>query len=114
MKNQNNHTPSNFWFGFAVGTFGAVAAAYLMGTKQGRETLKKLIQYADRMEEGSDEFLDLMDSLKQVVKQKSSDIVDSIEGATEQSKSNRTLDSLIEKVKSITRDGGHKEIFVKK
>lgn len=116
MKSQNNHhtNPSNFWFGFGVGAIGAVAAAYLLGTKNGRETLRKLVAYADKLEEGSDEFLDLMDSLKHVVKEKSSEVADAIEGASAASRQHKPLDVLIDKVRSITHENARKEIFVKK
>lgn len=52
MKSQNNH-PTNFWFGFAVGTLGAAIAAYLVGTKKGRHNLKKLIEFSENMEENT-------------------------------------------------------------
>ena len=43
MKKINNQHPSNFWFGFSLGTIAAVSAGYLLGTKKGREFLKKLM-----------------------------------------------------------------------
>lgn len=60
MKKQNNHQPTNFWFGFAVGAVAALGASYLLGTKKGRESLKKLIaaseQFPERIPEIIEEF----------------------------------------------------------
>ncbi len=59
MKNQNKQpSATNFWFGFAAGSLGATAATYLLGTKRGRETLKKCITMAERLEENSPDFMD--------------------------------------------------------
>lgn len=46
MKNQNK-PPSNFWFGFSLGIIAAVIAGYLVGTKKGRELLKKIVDISE-------------------------------------------------------------------
>ena len=104
MKNQNNHHPTNFWLGFALGVSGAAALAYLLGTEKGRDTAKKIIEYAQNCEEGSEEFLDLMSALKNFAKKGLTEEALKSDGAT------HTLDTLIEKVKHIT--DGPKDVFV--
>lgn len=49
MKN-NDHKSSNFWFGFALGTIGAVASTYLLGTKNGRKTMQQVLDLTEDLE----------------------------------------------------------------
>ena len=65
----SNHSPkhsqpSNFWFGFALGTVSVSALAYLLGTKKGRDQLKKVLEYAEQYEYNSDDFYKLIDALR--------------------------------------------------
>ena len=64
MTKTNKAHPSNFWFGFAVGTSIMAAGAYLLGTKKGRETLQQILEYAEKVEFGSDEFVHIISSLR--------------------------------------------------
>ncbi len=50
MKNQQNKS-SSFWFGFALGLTAATSASYLLGTKNGRENLKKIIEFSEKLPE---------------------------------------------------------------
>lgn len=47
---------STFWFGFAMGTVMLGAAAVLLGTKRGRETLQKVLDLSENLEENIVEF----------------------------------------------------------
>lgn len=51
MKSQNNHTATNFWFGFTLGISAAAGALYLLGTKKGRETVHKILEYSEDIPE---------------------------------------------------------------
>jgi len=87
MKNQSNHSPSNFWFGFSIGAVAAVAASYLLGTKKGRETLKKVIAMSEQFPERIPEIIEKFQKI-----------------AAEKSKENKfsglqTIDSVIKKIK---------------
>ena len=57
MKHQNTYTPSNFWFGFALGILSFTTATYYIGTKKGREQLKKIIDFAERYDGKPEEIL---------------------------------------------------------
>ncbi|MBP6045086.1 MAG: hypothetical protein WAT72_04460 [Microgenomates group bacterium] len=48
---QQHHNPSNFWFGFSLGTIMGVAGVYLFGTEQGRKNLHKALELTENLEE---------------------------------------------------------------
>ncbi len=50
MENQNSHKLSSFWFGFLLGGALAGSAAFLLGTKQGRKTLKRVLEMSEDIE----------------------------------------------------------------
>lgn len=47
----NSQYHSSFWFGFALGSATLAAGAFLLGTKQGRKTLHKLLDLSENLEE---------------------------------------------------------------
>ncbi len=51
MPNQNNHRASNLWLGFLFGAATATTLAFFLGTKKGREMLKKLLDVSENLEE---------------------------------------------------------------
>ena len=51
---KNKEQTSNFWFGFALGTMAAVGSSYLLGTKNGRDLTKKLLDLTENLEENLD------------------------------------------------------------
>lgn len=53
MAAQSNHSPSTFWFGFALGTMATGLSLYLFGTKKGRATLKKVMDMTENLEENA-------------------------------------------------------------
>ncbi len=61
MRKQNNNRTTNFWFGFSLGLTTAVSIIYLFGTKKGRESLKKLIEFSENLEENLSQLLDNLD-----------------------------------------------------
>lgn len=56
MKKQDNH-PTNFWFGFALGTASAITISYFIATKKGRGHLKKILEFAETIEENSPDLI---------------------------------------------------------
>lgn len=48
---QQHLNPSNFWFGFSLGTIMGVAGVYLFGTEQGRKNLHKALELTENLEE---------------------------------------------------------------
>lgn len=108
MTKTNNATHgSNFWFGFALGISGATALAYFLGTQKGRDTAKKVLEYAEKCEDGSDVYLDIVQILNKFAKQgKVPEIIEEA-GSVAQN-----LDTIIEKVKHITDKTSEKEIFI--
>ena len=60
MKNKNNPThPTNFWFGFALGSVSATFLSYFVGTKKGRETTKKFLESLEHMDEEPSHFFEI-------------------------------------------------------
>ena len=51
---KSKESPSNFWFGFALGTIAAVGSSYLLGTQNGRDLTKKLLDLTENLEENLD------------------------------------------------------------
>lgn len=56
----DDHKRSSFWFGFALGVSTASSAIFFLGTKKGRETLKRVLE----LSEGLDDVL--FDKLKEL------------------------------------------------
>lgn len=109
MKNTNNHG-SNFWFGFALGTIGATAVGYLLGTQNGREILKKLITYAEEFENDPQKLNEFINSLKNIKKETHIG-----ENASEtMPKVINTLSTVLDRVKDMTQDTKKpKQFFIK-
>ena len=89
MKNKQKQPASNFWFGFSFGILATAGAAYLLGTKKGREDLKKVMEYAEQYGDREGNIFDLVHELAE------NKVPD-----TKEVKSN--LESVIDKVKSMT------------
>ena len=53
MAEQNNYQPSAFWFGFSLGTIATGLSLYFLGTKKGREKLKKIMDLTENLEENA-------------------------------------------------------------
>lgn len=63
MGNQNDHTQSGFWFGMIMGGVLGGGALYLLGTKDGRERLKALMDAVENMDASTiDEITQMFES----------------------------------------------------
>lgn len=114
MKSQSNH-PTNFWFGFALGTTSVALLAYLLGTKKGRQSFKKLIELSENMENISPSLLsganEMLDSIVEF------GINHSQLSPAHQEKNpvkNSTLENVISKIKHATQPDKYvKKFFAK-
>jgi hypothetical protein len=117
MTKPDNHTNTNFWFGFALGSITLTAAAYMLGTKKGREKLKQLIEYADTMENMPEELFALLPTIKDMLrnggnKPEVEEPAHQPESIPEQIES--SLESIIEKVKNTAEEKKDtKKYFIK-
>ncbi len=106
---------SSFWFGFLLGTGVTGAAAFFLGTKQGRKTLKKLIELSENME---DTLEGLVEEYGDDIREKGIEIVDELKKAAKtnhDTPESHTLHSLLDKMKvlSPTTQKKVKRFFVK-
>ena len=82
----NEHKSSNFWFGFALGTIGAVASSYLLGTKNGRKKLQQILDITENLEDNLDllttelkkELKKVGDKEEQAIEEKLPQVIDSV------------------------------------
>jgi GTPase SAR1 family protein len=111
MQNPSEQKLNNFWLGFAFGTITAGGAAYLLGTKQGREILKKILELSENWEEN---FLEIMEELGEEIGDKGSEIINEVKKLPTQ-KNHSSLDSLLNKMRHLTPSDNKKEkrFFVK-
>lgn len=86
MKKIDNHQPSNFWFGFALGGVTAFGTSYLLGTKKGREFLKEIVELSEQFPERIPEFIE---DLKKF----------SFESTENKPSGIKTIESIISKIK---------------
>lgn len=93
MANQNNsHKATNFWFGFSLGILTSGTAIYLFGTKNGRQTLRNLLELTENLEEN---IVNLADELEEI----------SFGDNEESSKTKKiasTIGTILDKVKSFS------------
>lgn len=94
LKAEEKHKLSNFWTGFAVGSVLVSASALMLGTKKGRETLKKLLEISENLEEN---LLSLAEEAEEKIFQKTDDIKNNFDKATERNKTH--LGTLLDKIK---------------
>ncbi len=107
MEKQNSHKVSNFWFGFSLGGLTIGLAAFLFGTKKGRETLKKFLELSENMEENA---IELEKYLERVIAENKDNIADELKKIPQHleadlsnfKKDHHTLNSLLDKIKILS------------
>jgi hypothetical protein len=109
MTNQNKTTPSNFWFGFAIGTASAVGIGYLLGTKKGRSVLKSVIEYAEELGEDPEQFMELLNTVLDSASKSTPDTGDT--NPIQQTFT--SLGSVLERVKNLQEERQKKRFFSK-
>lgn len=76
MEKKNEHQVSNFWFGFLLGTLFVLIGGFFLGTKKGREHLKKILEVTDNLEEKIDLLMKEINNFEE--KEKNSESIPSI------------------------------------
>lgn len=61
MTNQKNDS-QNFWSGYALGMLSGSVLMYAFGTKNGRDTVKKVLEHTDTLEHSIEDILHLIQS----------------------------------------------------
>ena len=90
MKKQNKSPATNFWFGFSFGVASMAGAAYLLGTANGREKLKKLMEFAEQHNLKTGEIFEMVQNMTEETKKK------------EAPEHKNNLESIIDRVRNIT------------
>ncbi len=90
VPSDDDHKRSGFWFGFALGTATASSAIFFLGTKKGRETLKRVLEVSEGLEET------VFETLKDIGIETLHEVKDSL-----QPKLSKTFTSLVEPKKTI-------------
>lgn len=91
-KNQINpdqHKASNLWLGFAFGAIGASVLAFFLGTKKGRQTLKKILELTENLEEN---VLSVVEEIEEV-------FIDKTQKLKVNTKEKPALGNILEKMK---------------
>lgn len=110
MENQNKHQVSNFWFGFLLGTATAGTSAFLFGTKNGRKTLKTLLELSENLEEN---IMMIAEELGEELTEKANKTLH--EPIKSQKKDNSTIGTILHKIKILSpqQASKQKKFFVK-
>lgn len=116
MQSQNDHKLSSFWFGLLLGGAVTGSAAFFLGTKQGRKTLKKILELSENMEGTLETFFE---EYGEEIKEKGVELFEDLQklpkSHTTNSLPNSTIHGLLDKIK-IFAPGTQKRVkrfFVK-
>jgi len=63
QKNQKNNS-ENFWSGYSLGVLSGGLLMYAFGTKKGRETLKKMLNQSETIEDNLSQLVELIKKTK--------------------------------------------------
>ncbi len=103
MESQNNHKLSSFWFGFLLGGAVTGSAAFFLGTKQGRKTLKKMLELSENMEQTLETFFE---EYGEEIKERGIELLEDIKkqpkNQTNNSLPNSTIHGLLDKIKILS------------
>ena len=94
MTKQNNSKTTNFWFGFSIGGALIGGAIVMFGTKKGRETLRKMLDLTDNIEEN-------IELLEKVVEEKLNKESGSVSNSSSSS-NHSTLGNILDKIKILS------------
>lgn len=97
---QNNHKLSSFWFGLLLGGALTGSAAFFLGTKQGRKTLKKILELSENMEGTLETFFA---EYGEEIREKGEELLDEVKKLPKNHQNspstNSTLHGLLDKIK---------------
>ncbi|OGK09253.1 hypothetical protein A2767_06950 [Candidatus Roizmanbacteria bacterium RIFCSPHIGHO2_01_FULL_35_10] len=89
--NQNHNRNSNLWLGFAFGAISATTIAFFLGTKKGREMLKKLLELSENLEENA---IVIAEQIEEAIMEKADKV-------SEQKQDKPLLGNILEKMKIL-------------
>ncbi|QQG44534.1 MAG: hypothetical protein HYW86_01300 [Candidatus Roizmanbacteria bacterium] len=113
MKKQNNH-PTNFWFGFALGTLSTAVAVYLLGTKQGRHKLKKVLEMSENIENISPDLIKSIPEVLNVIVNHDNDDQPTQHNQEKTLQKVHTIENVIDKIKNAAQPSKYvKKFFAK-
>jgi len=108
MLDQNNKK-TNFWFGFTLGAGSIAVSAFLLGTKKGRQLLKKAIDFSENLEEN---LVLLGEELEEIIVEKGQEIKEDLKKSHPKDKP--TFSNILTKIKTLTfSQQKGKKFFVK-
>ena len=90
-RDQNHNKSSNLWLGFAFGAIAATTIAFLLGTKKGRQMLKKILELSENLEENA---LTIAEEIENT-------IIDKAEKLSDTKPNIPILGNLLDKMKSL-------------
>lgn len=94
MTSDNSFPEGSFWFAFALGSSLVMAVIFLLGTKKGRNILRKIIDQAENIDN---------DSLGQEIIKGIEKLASSYQNKTKVSSSPANVDSLLKKIEATIR-----------
>jgi Mn-dependent DtxR family transcriptional regulator len=94
LNNSQKQKPEgNFWLGFLLGGILGAGGLFLLGTKKGRKTLKKIIEASEELEES---LADIIGDLEEKIEENQEKIGNKIAEVLPEKK----IDSVLQKIKS--------------
>lgn len=116
MTKQHEHA-SNFWFGFAFGAVALAAGSFFLGAKDGRDFLKRLLEFTEDLEKNLENLQDeLHEESKKIESQGSetfSQMKDSVAEKLSPSTKPKPLENILEKIHSLSPTKSLPERFIK-
>lgn len=90
---KNKHEITDFWSGFALGATALALISFLLGTKKGREFLKKALDITENVD----------DYVKHFIEEKGADeFVETIKEKVQEFPNATGLGNVIDKIKTLT------------
>ncbi len=111
MPSQNDHKTANLWLGFALGSISIGLLAYFFGTKKGRQTLKKILDLTENLEENIET---IAAEVEKLMSEKSEEIKKDL--SVEISKDKPFIGNLLDKMKILvphSEENQQKKFFVR-
>ena len=90
-QTHSHHKNSNLWLGFAFGAISAATLTFFLGTKKGRQMLKKILDISENLEENA---LVIAEQIEEEIMEKADKIADLKQGKP-------VLGSILEKIKNF-------------